>query len=137
MQVDEKELWNNIYHYLYPVSISKDEVLWINGDVVTRRFGTYTNVNIKLNVLNNSLYTKVGDQCYKLKNDALESFVMKAKNEDRFFRKKFYTEHGYRITAISDFTISQLMRKMADFKEVDHLNMHEIKFKQKSSGGRL
>ncbi len=132
-KVEEEAIWNIIHQFLYPLTVSKDEVLWMDGDVVTSQFGKYSGVKIKLNVLNNSLYTRIDGQCYKLKNGAIKSFRINEDGLERSFEKHFYHRNLYEVNATSNFTSSELMSKIASFDEIELLEVYELQLLKKGN----
>lgn len=103
-----------------------NDFFWFKGSLKSIFEDSFSDLNLKFNTINNSLYVKKGKIFYKVSSAKVESFILFDKGLERVFLKGFGLHQISTIVLTYDILTSELLKHLLLYERFDQLEITEL-----------
>ncbi len=125
IKIDSMEVYDGINKFLN-YQVTKGEVVWFNGSIITDKGVEYRDLNLNFNVVDNSLYLLHDKSTYRISNFAIQGFDIDQNGESMQFRKGYAVAFGAKIKAIFDGSVQGLWKYLSTYPDFNELKIKGI-----------
>lgn len=136
-ETSEVEIIEEIVFFLNNSYSKKKGIQWSNGSITTSKNKSYDKVLLKFNVIDNTLFLKHEDRFYRFSSEAVSSFEIIIKGENRTFLRGYHTKKQHMITGNFRVTPMEIMEQITSFPEAHQISIESVEIDHKGKEGRF
>ncbi len=119
------------------VNNKKNKLKWFEGSITNKKGEVFTNLQLKFNTINNSLYVKENDKFYKLSQFRLSEFTLVDNGKERRFSKGFVIPLTTGISMEFEMKAPEFLRFLMAYENFDELEIASLTLGSQDQMGRI
>lgn len=145
VKVDEETFISNLGYFLsyegflvnYDGDKKKHEIKWYQGSLTTKKGEVFTDLQLKFNTVNNSLYVKNNEQVYKISQFRLSNFTLIENDKERKFSKGFIIPLTTDLSIEFEMKAPEFLKFLMAYENFDELEIVTLTLGSQDQLGRI